>query len=211
MIRWMRVLFPKICPMCGEAVRETEILCAACAQDLPQRPKKALIGEVNGRPVYCRALYRYHSAVRRALLQMKFAGQCSRAEGFGQLLGALVAGETYDLVTYVPMEAYRERIRGYNQARLLAEYCGAVCSIPVKPVLYKTRHTAVQHEQESTGARARNVEGAYAAHPLNGASVLLCDDIATSCTTLRSCVHALKQAGASEVQCICVALSGRAL
>ena len=210
-MRWLRILFPKICPLCGDAVLETEILCTRCAQNSFKRPQNVLLDEINGNPVHCRAAYSYHGVVRRALLLMKFTGQCSRAEGFGQLLGMLVKGETYDFVAYVPMEKYRERIRGYNQAQLLAKYCGEMCGIPVKPVLYKTRHTSVQHEQESTTMRAKNVAGAYAAHPLNGARVLLCDDIATTCSTLKSCVQALKQAGASEVQCICVALSGKAL
>ncbi len=210
-MRWLRILFPKVCPLCGDAVSETEIMCARCAKSIPQRPRKMPLDEINGQIVYCRALYRYHGAVRRALLQMKFAGQCGRAEGFGQMLGAMVAGETYDLVTYVPMEKHRERIRGYNQAQLLAKHCGAVCGIPVRPVLYKTRHTAVQHEQVTPEQRVRNMAGAYAAYPLNGARVLLCDDIATTCTTMRNCVEALKRAGAAEVQCICVALSNGAL
>jgi predicted amidophosphoribosyltransferase len=159
----------------------------------------------NGRMVYCRSPYNYYGTVRRALLAMKFAGQCGRAEGFGQILGAMVRGEQYDVLTYVPMDKRRQRLRGYNQSELLAKHCGKVCGVPVRPVLYKTRYTGVQHELHGMAARAANIMDAFAAVPLHGARVLLCDDIMTTGMTLRSCTKALRKAGASEIQCICAA------
>lgn len=207
----IRILFPKICPVCGDAVERTEILCAECSKGYEPDPMKMPVGNVCGHPAFCRALYRYRGTMRRALLSMKFAGQCGRAEGFGQLLGNMIRGEAYDLIAYVPMDKDRERLRGYNQAQLLARHCGEMHGIPVKPVLYKTRRTGVQHDQQGGSARAANARDAYGAVPLNGARVLLCDDIVTSGTTLRNCVKALAQAGASEVQCICVAWTKQAL
>ncbi len=186
-------------------MERTAILCPQCTAGYTPEPLRMLVGGSDSQPVFCRALYRYRGTVRRALLAMKFAGQCGRAEGFGQMLGEMVRGETYDVITYVPMDKRRKRLRGYNQAELLAKHCGKVCGIPVRPVLYKTRYTGVQHDLHGVSARAANIKDAFGAVPLHGARVLLCDDIVTTGMTLRSCVQALQQAGASEIQCICAA------
>jgi ComF family protein len=201
----MRILFPKMCPICGNAVTPAEILCPSCAAGYTPEPLCMPIGGSARQAVNCRALYHYRGTVRRALLAMKFAGQPARAEGFGQMLGEMVRGEQYDVITFVPMDKRRQRLRGYNQAELLAKHCGKVCGIPVRPLLYKTRHTGIQHDLHGAAARAANMKDAFGAVPLNGARVLVCDDIVTTGTTLRSCVQVLERAGASEIQCICAA------
>jgi predicted amidophosphoribosyltransferase len=48
----------------------------------------------------------------------------------------MVRGEQYDVITFVPMDKRRQRLRGYTQAELLAKHCGKVCGIPVRPLLY---------------------------------------------------------------------------
>ena len=201
----MRVFFPKMCPICGDTVEPAEILCPQCAAGYTPVPMRMPVGGSSRQLVFCRALYRYRGTVRRALLAMKFAGQSGRAEGFGQMLGDMVRGEKYDVITFVPMDKRRKGLRGYNQAELLAKHCGKVCGIPVRSVLFKTRHTGVQHDLHGVEALAANIKDAFGAIPLHGARVLLCDDIVTTGTTLRSCIQALERAGALEIQCICVA------
>lgn len=201
----LKIFFPPVCPICGEVIHRREICCEDCRTEHPVTALHFPVAVTEQGTVYCRPLYPYHGAVREGLLVMKFAQQRGRAEGFGRLMGQQVSPADADVVTFVPMDLDRERFRGYNQARLLAEYCSRESGIPMRPLLEKTRRTHVQHDLNGAADRERNVEGAYRALPLKGERVLLCDDITTTGATLRTCARALLEAGASQVACICVA------
>ncbi len=113
------------------------------------------------------------------------------------------------LVVPVPLFATREKKRGYNQARLLAEAAivalrrrepdwklqlcpGVLVRVKDTPTLY-----ALNPRQRRTGLR-----GAFAvpdAEAVRGREVLLIDDIMTTGATARECARVLKQAGAVRV------------
>ena len=64
----------------------------------------------------------------------------------------------------------------------------------------------------SPAARARNVAGAFAVrngHPFVGRKSCLVDDIKTSGATLNECAYILKQAGASKVFALVLAVAGQ--
>ncbi len=113
------------------------------------------------------------------------------------------------LVVPVPLFATREKKRGYNQAKLLAEAAiaalrrreprwelrlcpGALQRVKDTPTLY-----ALNPRQRRT-----NLRGAFAvcdAEAVRGREVLLIDDIMTTGATARECARVLKQAGAAKV------------
>lgn len=202
MMEW---LFPRICPICGRVVAPTEIRCEACVRDYPVQSLSLPVLCTPVHDVNCRALYLYQGVVREALLALKFRSQRGRAQGFGHLMSGWIRPEKFDLITYVPMDKARERQRGYNQAMLIAKYCAEKSGVPLGHLIHKIRKTGIQHDLKTARERAENVTGAYKATALHGERVLLCDDIVTTGMTLRSCAQALLDAGASEVQCICVA------
>jgi ComF family protein len=115
-----------------------------------------------------------------------------------------------DCVVPVPLHWRRQYARGFNQARELASHLGP----PVVDALVRRRHTRAQVELAAGGRRA-NVLGAFRLrrgwlwHPnLQGANVLLVDDVITTGATLESCAAVLKTAGASGV---CALTAARAL
>lgn len=201
MLTW---LFPKICPVCGDAIHKREMQCAECKRHFPIDPIRLPIATINGIRIWCTALYPYRGAVREALHRFKFNRQRGRGEGFGALMSTQVACENADLVTFVPMDRGKKRMRGYNQAELLARACAQKLNLPLAEVLHKAHDGGTQHELDAV-ERERNVADAYTAEPLHGARVVLCDDIVTTGATLRACTRALLKAGASEVHCLCVA------
>ena len=112
------------------------------------------------------------------------------------------------LVVAVPLFAAKQRLRGYNQAELLAD--AAIAELrKVAPewrlrraaALVRRRDTESQYEL-STRGRRRNVEGAFAVDeamlPI-GCEVLLVDDIYTTGATARECSRVLRRAGARKV------------
>jgi len=115
-----------------------------------------------------------------------------------------------DLVTFVPMHPAKKKIRGYDQAQLLAEQVGRSLGIPCVGCLERTRKTAAMKNM-SEEQRNQNVAGAFQWKetadlmtddrqlPLLGKRVILVDDIVTTGSTAEACASVLKQAGAGEV------------
>ena len=104
------------------------------------------------------------------------------------------------LVTYVPMWRGKERVRGFNQAKILAEATGNRIDL-----LERVRETRPMFGL-SKKDRGENVGGAFRINPKsqilqfsNAARVILVDDVWTTGSTMRECAKVLKRAGASEV------------
>lgn len=126
----------------------------------------------------------------------------------GKNIGALMAErfreehcESPDLVTFVPMHPAKKKIRGYDQAQLLAEQVGRSLKIPCVDCLERTRKTAAMKNM-SEEQRNQNVAGAFQLRDslhLCGKHVILVDDIVTTGSTAEACASVLKQAGAGEV------------
>ena len=104
----------------------------------------------------------------------------------------------------VPLHPSRRRQRGFNQAADLARHVG----IPVVPALRRVRATATQTSLPAA-RRNRNVRDAFAVArwdgSLDGASVVLIDDVSTTGATLEACAGVLKQAGVREVRALTAA------
>lgn len=112
--------------------------------------------------------------LRAAVRQLKFKGVRALAGPLGELLARRIAAAGVHaaegsprILVPVPLHRRRERERGFNQARLLAEAVGTLLRIPVESPLRRTRSTSPQTSIiESPHARQRNVAGAFALHTL---------------------------------------------
>jgi predicted amidophosphoribosyltransferase len=112
-----------------------------------------------------------------------------------------------EIIAAVPLSPGRLRQRGYNQAELLALGLSARMGIPVLPLLKKTRETAPQTSLNRPG-RGENLQGAFAltgAGAVKGKTILLVDDVITTCATLDTASGALVGGGAGLVVCIAAA------
>lgn len=123
------------------------------------------------------------------------------------------------LIIPVPLHRRRLRYRGFNQAELLAQYLGANLtpgfSIPIdNNLIVRQRYTSPQMKIKNYHQRKKNLENAFVINKdfkskvsqlLEGKSLLLVDDIATTGATLFECAKVLKSAGAREVFAIVIA------
>jgi ComF family protein len=112
----------------------------------------------------------------------------------------------------VPTTRRRERERGYNQAALLAQEYAKRADIEVREWLYRTGSRGTQTTLQPA-ARAANVAGAFALDPaamdaVQGAHVLLVDDVLTTGATAVECANTLTAAGAC---CVSILTFARAL
>ncbi|HEY7035933.1 MAG TPA: ComF family protein [Thermomicrobiales bacterium] len=146
--------------------------------------------------------------LRSAVRSFKYAGESARADHLGALLLPLLADlPPFDALVPVPLHRQRERRRGYNQARLLAEAAAHTDSFRVEEPLLRTRPT---HQQVGLDAEARraNVRGAFAVKTgtaVHGKQFVLVDDVLTTGSTLGNCAETLVAGGAAWVGAVTLA------
>lgn len=210
--RVLQFLFPMKCPVCGVVIRTGEAVCTPCLKqaELLGEDRKYRV-KLQGIPVeiICKAPCLYKGASRETLHRLKFSGKTAYAHSFGLLMAqaAKTLPGVYDTIAFVPMTEKKQRQRGYNQAQLLAQELGKALSLPVLPILTKTREIQPQHTVRGK-ARKNNVKNVFSALPLAaGKSIILVDDILTTGATLTECTKALYLGGAVSVAGITAACS----
>lgn len=133
----------------------------------------------------------------------------------GFLMNSALEGSDFyrDVELFVPVPLHWSRClsRGFNQSYILA---GKLIhsSARISTDLVRIRRTRIQPAMASAAARARNVAGAFAVRHRNefaGRKVCLVDDIKTTGATLNECAKTLKQAGASKVFALVLAVAGQ--
>ena len=156
-----------------------------------------------------RAAGAYAGALSAIVHALKYQRRTSLAAPLGALMlrhGPDVL-EGADVCVPVPLHSSRLRARGFNQAALLARSL----ALPCIDALVRTRATPSQTDLPAH-QRRRNVKGAFAAvdskvtsAAVEGACIVLVDDVATTGATLRECAEMLSRAGAREVRALTAA------
>ncbi len=147
--------------------------------------------------------------VQNALHTLKYR----RNMGIGDALAHQMAefvnnlGLDVDMVIPMPLGKLRLKERGYNQVALVARPLAIELGLDYAPQgLWKSRETRSQVGL-NIYQRRENVSKAYQADVkiVNGRSVLLMDDVATTGSTILSSTEALLSAGARDVYAITIA------
>ena len=116
-----------------------------------------------------------------------------------------------DLFVPVPLHWRKRLLRGYNQSLLLAKGLKHT-SAKTSADFVRIRYTQAQPTMPSAKAREKNVADAFAVrqgHPFEGQRICLVDDVKTTGATLNECAKTLKEAGASKVFALVLAVAGQ--
>ena len=112
-----------------------------------------------------------------------------------------------NLVIPIPLHRRRQKIRGYNQTRILAEAISRITNIPMKDnVLARIKYTDPQ-KQLNDKERRRNIKGAFIVRKeVWGKKIVLIDDIYTTGSTLDEAAKVLYKAGAEKVYFLTISI-----
>jgi ComF family protein len=156
-----------------------------------------------------RSAVAYEGPLEPAIFHFKYEGWRALARPLASLIAErlVVEGVAARWVVAVPLHPLRLRQRGFNQAELLARDLRRKLALTSPPgVLARTRSTPPQvgHDRKR---RFENVAGAFVwrGSGLDGQSMLLIDDVATTGATLNACASALRAAGSGPVTGVSVA------
>jgi ComF family protein len=160
----------------------------------------------------------YEGTLRRLIHLLKYERIQSLARPFGDFLARVVPREQrFDCVVPMPLHWRRHWERGFNQSELLAREIARRWNVPVHSAVKRIRATPPQAGLTNAERRA-NVSGAFAIRrPLfskrrsgvEGARVLLVDDVLTTGASAAACARALKRAGAVHVALLTLARTDR--
>lgn len=140
------------------------------------------------------ARFRYQDEVAEAVVRGKLGGVHAVWRPLGALL---VPGGDVDVVVPVPTDARRRRTRGFDHTLLLATGLADRTGVPVLAAL-TAPHRARDRGRDGARSAPRRTWGIRAR--LDGAHVLLVDDVVTTGTTLAEVAAACRSAGAARVQ-----------
>lgn len=154
----------------------------------------------------------YDEPLKSALYEFKYKNQRDYAVFFAECMdrnyGKVIKRLHIDGMVPVPLHPHKRRVRGYNQAQLLAEAFSKRIGIPVyKKQLLRVVETNPQKELNARD-RMKNLKSAFQLdmNAIKLKKVLLVDDIYTSGATIEACTKVLLEAGTEEVYYISVAI-----
>ncbi|AFY71749.1 phosphoribosyltransferase [Thalassoporum mexicanum PCC 7367] len=195
------------CPLCGRSARN--IVCIDCDRQIEacRYPASRHSHELNQVPLF--AWGQYDRQLKRAITICKFNQQPNIARFLGEKMAqaqelvpkSIIANPRLNIVP-IPLHPQKLRMRGFNQAELIASRFGDRTGLRVLPHLLKRiKNTKPQFETKSRQEREENLNNAFmvdrkfqSLYSQTNFSVLLLDDIYTSGATIRSAIAALNKA-----------------
>ena len=231
----LALFYPQSCAVCGASVesRHDGVACARCWEKTRVFTDRETlcwkcgvlslgsISEDKRRQVRCRrcdwaaftaarACGIYEGALRASVLALKRQTHVPRRLRhllFEAYRRAPLSSATR--IMSVPLHPERERMRGFNQAALLAYELSKLTRLPVDDrSLVRTAHTERHRAGMDAQARRESVETAFAVRHrrlIQSERILLVDDVFTTGATASACARALMAAGAKEVLVLTIA------
>lgn len=210
------LIFPQRCPLCGEVINWRKRCCDKCHDSISYTGGELCTGCGNHTDECCcddisdKSVSEYYAAAY-------YCGTAKSAVVFNKhtpdmLFPRLAAeklardisksGAEPELIVPVPIGRIKRRMRGYNQAELLAAALSEKMDIPICAGALRRHDRLFAQHTKSAGRRSFTADGTYyrgECDMIENKVVLLCDDVITTGSTMRACADILLEMGARRV------------
>ena len=201
------LLFPHNCIGCGTDVLQNDaVLCAKCFDELPytgflQQPdnpvEKIFFGRIKAEQAGSLLYFTKNSIVQSLVFALKYKGDKEAGFFLGRLLGMELLQcrrfDDIDAIVPLPLNEKKEKMRGYNQALVIAEGMQREWDKPILKNVIRKQFTETQTKKGRT-ARWQNMEDVFEVkneHGIKGKHLLVIDDVVTTGASLEACAAAI--------------------
>ena len=216
------LFYPQLCAGCGNELHgKGQVLCLRCVDEIPltnfhlhtANPiEKIFWGRVAITAAASYSYFNKDSMMQQLLHGLKYQGKKETGIFFGKKIGtALQLSNRFrdiDIVIPVPLHPKKEKLRGYNQAALIAEGIMEKMQLPLlSGVLRRTGYSETQ-THKSREERWNNIAGLFRVvhtEKIAGKHVLLVDDVITTGATLEACAGELLKVEETRVSIATIA------
>jgi len=156
----------------------------------------------------------YETPVSDMVLKLKYSADGQVATTMAMFMENTIKGLEFDLLIPIPLSKSRLRERGYNQAEVLAKEISKITNIPVAGDLVVRTRATIPQTNMTDSERRENQSGSFAvvfekAPIVNGARILLIDDVYTSGATTNEVKKVLLENNAKSVAGLFIARAKR--
>lgn len=205
---FVHLFFPHNCIGCGtDNLNDDDLLCAKCLYQLPQTNffqsknnpvEKNFYGRLNIEAAASGFYFTKNSLLQKLMIELKYKNNKDVGFYLGKMLGKMLnESERFnnvDALVPLPLNAKKEKKRGYNQAKII---CEGITSVFNKPILnnavVRIYFTETQTQQDRIH-RWQNMQNVFAVSnvsAIEGKHILLIDDVITTGATLEACGAAI--------------------
>lgn len=234
----MDVIYPPVCPVCGRpapvAERKRLEACPECVKKIiPVEDACMGLGivcqrcgkQVKNDEEFCydckryrhifdqgAAAFVYTADIKNSIYRYKYADKREYASWYARRMYECCGRKIHlwepDVIIPVPLHEKKLKMRGYNQAELLARELSLLTGIKTDSKLLVRQKNTKALKTLDESERIKNLKNAFniTRDVVKYKKVLLVDDIYTTGATADGCAAVLKQAGAERVYILSICI-----
>lgn len=219
---FLDLLYPRRCPVCDEVLPQGAGLICKLHRELPyvREPCCLKCGkEIDAwEQEYCEdcqtyskrfqkgfPIFNYVEPVKSSVLAIKYKNKREYCDFYSLEMVKKIKPYMEDMklsaIVPVPMFQKKQKVRGYNQAFVLAKRMGKLTGIPVYADMLKRTSSTIPQKELNNIERANNIRQSIVIGPIPQGckNILLVDDIYTTGITIEVCTELLLKAGIGQV------------